>query len=195
MGKKHFIIWIFLCLIINTKAQGTHWLVNIYDYQYDMTAYVALTADGNAVTDYGNYEVAAFCGSECRGVATIRTAGGKTYGYLRIRSNQQEGEIITFKVYVKDVGREIDVNDYSVTFESQSVKGLPSSPVVLDFIPYILGDVDNSGEVDIFDAVAVVEYYLNGAYDGFNVKAADFNGDGNVDIFDAVAIVDHYQNQ
>lgn len=192
-------LWCATAIMCSLHAQDNHWSIDSYAFQYDMTIYATLTADGEAVDDLSAYEVAAFCGEECRGIGVVRTAekGGQTvkYIYLRIRSNQQEGETITFKVYSKENERETDVEDFSVIFKSLEAVGLPSSPVVLDFIPYILGDVDNSGEVDIFDAVAVVEYYLNGAYDGFNLKAADFNGDGNVDIFDAVAIVDHYQNQ
>ena len=52
-------------------AQETHWQCNIYDFQYDMTAYLDVTVDGNAISDYSNYEVAAFCGEECRGVASV----------------------------------------------------------------------------------------------------------------------------
>lgn len=137
-------MFLSLCLSLGARAQDTHWSVNIYDYQYDMTAYLALTADGEAVADYSNYEVAAFCGEACRGVATVQTADGKSYCYLRIRSNQASGETITFKVYVKDIEREVAVENYSMTFTSQSVQGMPSSPVTLDFTMPVFNLDENS---------------------------------------------------
>jgi hypothetical protein len=140
-------LFLSLCLSLGARAQDTHWSVNIYDFQYDMTVYLALNVDGEAVTDYSNYEVAAFCGDACRGVATVQTAEGKSYCYLRIRSNQASGETITFKVYVKDIDSEGDVEDYSMTFTSQSVQGMPSSPVTLDFSLYTMTfELDENSE-------------------------------------------------
>ena len=190
MKKSYFIILLFLCLALGAKAQSTHWSVNIYDYQYDMTAYIALTADGEAVTDYSEYELAAFCGDECRGVATVQTVGSKSYCYMRIRSNQDSGEAITFKVYVKDTEREVDVENYTMSFISQSVQGLPSSPVVLNFVPFIPGDADGNKKINIFDAVAIVDYILSPETTTINVKAADIDKNNKVNIFDAVAVVD-----
>lgn len=112
-----------------------HWSINIYDYQYDMTTYVTLTVDGTPVTDYADYEVAAFCGTECRGVADFRTVevGGQqvTYGYLRVRSNAASGEDITFKAYRRSMAMEMSVEDVTMPFTASAVNGLPSSPVVL----------------------------------------------------------------
>lgn len=197
--KLYAIIVLSILPLVSLHAETTHWSCDTHAYEYDMAVYFCLSINSEVITDYSNYELAAFCGEECRGVAKILTVekDGQTtaYGYLRIRSNQQEGETITFKVYVKDINREVDIEDSSITFLSQDVKGIPSNPIVFNFVPFIPGDADNSGEIDIFDAVAIVEYYLNGSLDGFNIKAADFNGDGDVDIFDAVAIVDYYLNQ
>ncbi len=190
MKKSYFIILLFLCLALGAKAQSTHWSVNIYDYQYDMSAYIALTADGEAVTDYSEYELAAFCGDECRGVATVQTVGSKSYCYMRIRSNQDSGEAITFKVYVKDTEREVDVENYTMSFISQSVQGMPSSPVVLNFVPFIPGDADGNKKINIFDAVAIVDYILSPETTTINVKAADIDKNNKVNIFDAVAVVD-----
>lgn len=190
MKKSYFIILLFLCLALGAKAQSTHWSVNIYDYQYDMTAYIALTADGEAVTDYSEYELAAFCGDECRGVATVQTVGSKSYCYMRIRSNQDSGEAITFKVYVKNIDREIDVEDYSMTFTSQAVQGLPSSPVVLNFVPYIPGDADGDGEITINDVVMTIDASLGKTNTSFIKAAADLDGDNEITINDVILIID-----
>ena len=171
------------------QAQEQHWQFDPYAWEYDMTAYLALTADGEAVTDYSNYEIAAFCGDECRGVATIQTAEGNSYCYLRIRSNQAGGETVTFKVYVKDTGRDVDVEDYTMDFVSQSVQGLPSSPVVLNFVPYIPGDVNGDGFVDAADVSAVINHILGRQNMVFNAVASDVNGDGFIDASDVSAII------
>ena len=184
------IMFLGLCLSVGARAQDTHWSVNIYDYQYDMTAYLALTADGEAVTDYSNYEVAAFCGEECRGVATIQTAGENSYCYLRIRSNQASGETITFKVFVKDTEREVDVEDYTMTFISQGVQGMPSNPVVLNFIPFIPGDADGDGEITINDVVMTIDASLDKAAPSFIKAAADLDGDNEITINDVILIID-----
>ena len=58
---------------------------------------------------------------------------------------------------------------------------------------YLLGDVNNDGEVDIFDANLVVAYY-NGTAEltAEQLLAADVNGDGDGDIFDANLIVSYF---
>ena len=184
----------FLCLLLplGAGAQDTHWKVDPYTYQYDMTAYVVLqTTDGKAIADYSDYEIAAFCGDECRGVATILTAEKddiqKQYGYLRIRSNQQQGETITFKVYNKMVKTETDIENISITFKSQNVVGLPSNPFVLEaeFVLVIPGDVNGDGAVDVADIAEIIDVMAKGTNDA----KADVNGDGAVDVADISAII------
>ena len=128
-----------LCLLlpIGVGAQGAqHWTLDPYAYQYDMTAYITVAVMGNAVSDLSDYEVAAFCGEECRGVSKIQSVekDGQTtmYGYLRIRSNHVQGENITFKVYQKSLDVELVTFDNTVIFKSQDVIGLPSSPLIIN---------------------------------------------------------------
>ena len=132
-------------------AQETHWQCNIYDFQYDMTAYLDVTVDGNVISDYSNYEVAAFCGEECRGIASLEEIPNteKKYYYLRIRSNQNEGETISFKVYDKAKAKEYSIAARTVTFSAQSMQGYPSSPMVLSAanryrLIYVLDGVEYS---------------------------------------------------
>jgi hypothetical protein len=198
MRKSIKITIAFLCAMFyqgSFAQETTHWTCSPNDFQYDMTAYIALTNDGVAVTDYSDYEVAAFCGDECRGVGEVQTVGTTSYIYMRIRSNAASGEDITFKVYTKSDDIEADVEEYTMPFVSQGVQGMPSSPVVLNFVPYIPGDPSGDKEIDVFDIVAIMDYVLEGNADDFNAKAADFNGDGEVDIFDIVELMDYILNQ
>ena len=173
--------------------ETTHWTCSPNDFQYDMTAYIALTNDGVAVTDYSDYEVAAFCGDECRGVGEVQTVGTTSYVYMRIRSEAASGEDITFKVYTKSDDIEADVEEYTMPFVSQGVQGMPSSNVVLNFVPYILGDVDGNKKINISDAVRIIDYILYGT--SINMKAANVNKDSKVNVSDAVAIVDMILNK
>ena len=193
-GKHLIILW---CCVLSlaAHAQSTHWGMDAYAYQYDMTVYFTLTEDGQPVSEFDNYEVAAFVGDECRGVGQFLTYEGTNYGYLRIRSNQQQGETIIFKVYMKDINSEVDVENYSITFASQGVMGLPSAPVAFNFIPFILGDVNNDHNVSSADLVMLAKYILNEGTTALgNIKAADMNGDGNISSADLVAIARYILN-
>ena len=53
----------------------------------------------------------------------------------------------------------------------------------------LAGDVNGDGDVDIADAVCIVNYVVGKPNTTFIAKAADVNGDGDVDIADAVRIV------
>ena len=46
-----------------------------------LTVYAQLKIDDAVVSDYSNYEVAAFVGDECRGVAEIQTKENSTWLY------------------------------------------------------------------------------------------------------------------
>lgn len=51
------------------------------------------------------------------------------------------------------------------------------------------GDVNGDGDVDIADAVCIVNHVVGKPNTTFNEAAADANGDGDIDIADAVRIV------
>lgn len=125
-----------LLYLINTgtlHAQEQHWQCDQYAWEYDMTVCFLLNLNNLAVNNMADYEIAAFCGTECRGIASIQSTEkdgqAAIYGYLRIRSNQQSGEVITFRAYDSVSEKEYDVEDYTLTFQAQNVIGLPSAPV------------------------------------------------------------------
>ena len=62
------------CLLLMTVSwamaqNGSHWQCDIYGYRYDMTVCLTLEYNGAVAPDLSDYEVAAFVGEECRGVA------------------------------------------------------------------------------------------------------------------------------
>ena len=130
-------IFSVLCMVMTIptalRAQGSGWTVNPYDFPYDMTVYAGLVMEEGMVTDYTNYEIAAFVGDECRGVAEVQAQGEKTWLYMRVRSNTSSGETVAFKLYDRAESKEYDVSE-SVTFESQARVGKPSAPMELHLI-------------------------------------------------------------
>ena len=166
------------------QAQTTHWNCDPYAYQYDMAVYFSLIVNGEAVGNMSDYEVAAFVGDECRGVAKVQTVGNTQYGYIRIRSNEAEGETVTFKVFDIDKQKETDVEDVSIPFRTDATIGLPSSPLALSIVTYICGDANSDGLVNVSDVMTIRAYILGKTVTSFNEQAADLTGDGRIAVDD-----------
>lgn len=170
-------------------AQGSGWEVNPHDYQYDMTVYAQVLADENVVTDYSNYEIAAFVGDECRGIAEVKSQGGYTWLYLRVRSNAASGETVSFKIYDAAAGKAFNAIE-TVNFESNGLLGMPSKPTTLTLKRYTLGDVNDDGEIDISDVQELTNLILSSDELSFNA-AYDFNDDGEIDISDVQSLINY----
>ena len=169
-------------------AQDSGWSVNEPDYQYDMTAYIELSLGGAVVDDYSNYEVGAFVGNECRGVAKVDSKNGYTWLYLRIWSNEASGESIELKTYDKTTGKTYRVLE-TIDFVSQSMVGQPSSPMTATVKTYTLGDVNDDGRINIADVTSTLSIMAGNSNDKFIREAADANEDGRVNIADIAKIL------
>ncbi len=160
------------------------WTVDINAYQYDMTVYAAL----DEVTDLSKYELAAFVGEECRGVAELQSkeVGGKTHYwyYLRVHSNSASGEKITFKAYDKENDKVIRIAE-SYDFASQGAIGMPSSAETLTQVKFTPGDVNDDGAIDAYDLNLLINDILKKELPASYVPAAaDINNDDAVDAYD-----------
>ena len=169
-------------------AQDSGWSVNEPDYQYDMTAYIELSLGGAVVDDYSNYEVGAFVGNECRGVAKVDSKNGYTWLYLRIWSNKASGESIELKTYDKTTGKTYRVLE-TIDFVSQSMVGQPSSPMTATVKTYTLGDVNDDGRINLADVASALSIMAGKSNDKFIREAADANEDGRVNIADIAKIL------
>lgn len=193
-----YLLTFVLTLWASALSAQSHWAFDYNQYQYQMTVWFVLQNDEVTlpVTDFNNYEVAAFVGDECRGVGTVVTGGGNTVCQIIVRSNVTTGEKITFKCYDKTAMEEKDLYGSVVDFSNLGQVGMPSDPYLLDFVrKYIPGDADGDGVVDLTDVVAVFEFFMNGEYPGLVAAAADYDGDGVIDLTDAVLIFEFYMNQ
>lgn len=168
-------------------AQESGWSVNPRDYQYDMTIYAQLVVEGQAVSDYENYEVAAFVGDECRAVGEVFSQEGYTWVYLRPRSNAASGETVTIKVYDKVKGRAVRINE-SFSFQSQGQEGEPSSPVDLTMKMYTLGDVNDDGKINVIDIQRLVSLVRTGQTSNAS-PACDIDGNGKINVLDVQKLV------
>ena len=54
---------------------------------------------------------------------------------------------------------------------------------------FIVGDVDNSGKINISDVTALINYLLSGDTEDLNLLAADVDGDGKINISDVTALI------
>ena len=181
------IVFLFITTTV-LHAQDSGWSVNEPDYQYDMTAYIELSLGGAVVDDYSNYEVGAFVGNECRGVAKVDSKNGYTWLYLRIWSNEASGETIELKTYDKTTGKTYRVLE-TIDFVSQSMVGQPSSPMTATVKTYTLGDVNDDGRINIADVASALSIMAGKSNDKFIREAADANEDGRVNIADIAKIL------
>lgn len=169
-------------------AQGSGWEMNPHDYQYDMTVYAQVLADENVVTDYSNYEIAAFVGDECRGIAEVKSQGGYTWLYLRVRSNAASGETVSFKIYDAAAGKAFNAIE-TVNFESNGLLGMPSTPTTLTLKRYTLGDVNDDGKINIADITGILAIMAGNSNVEMIKEAADVNGDSRINISDITAVL------
>lgn len=183
-----------LCVVLWASALSaqTHFACDYRQYQYDMAIYFMLQTGGENVSAPEDYEVAAFVGDECRGVGEFFTTTGAngqviSYGYLRVYSNQLNGETFSFKYYDKQADKYDNILGVSIDFVSNAVIGLPSSPQLFS-LDILMGDVNGDGLIDVADISAMTNYILERSNTVFIEAAADMNGDGSIDVSDVSAI-------
>ncbi len=105
-------------------VENPDWIAPIENnYEYQMT-YVGQVAFQGKINDNTQTMVAAFCGSECRGLANLKYEQdlGLYVFYLSIYSNELEGETITIKAHNKNTKR-MYLNCKTLTFVNDSSEG------------------------------------------------------------------------
>jgi gliding motility-associated-like protein len=132
MKLKLLIFCTYLSLIaINAKAQmPSSWTVNPNAFNYNMTvtskANVACVELANA-----NNAIAAFVGTQCRGVVTTNTTvGASQLALMVVYSNVVSGEKVNYKIYNSVNNTVYDVLD-SITFANNTQVGGLTTPVVM----------------------------------------------------------------
>ncbi|MDX1429726.1 MAG: Ig-like domain-containing protein, partial [Rhodothermales bacterium] len=119
-------------LYLNTVCSLDSWTVDPALFQYSMTLTGQLFVDG-VVSDDENDRVAAFVGSELRGVANVSDVSvGSNRVNLTVYSNNPSGETVTLRAFDASVCDVSAGTDRTFTFVSGSGLGTPEQPVAIN---------------------------------------------------------------
>lgn len=129
--KLKFITGLLLLTKITFAQVPTTWTVNPNTYSNQM--YITAKANVACVdlVNANNY-VAAFVGTQCRGVAQTSVVAGANYiGNLTIHSNVASGEKVKFQIFNSVTNQVLAVLD-SIVFSQNTTMGNPLNPFVLN---------------------------------------------------------------
>ncbi len=149
-GKTLTSLIVLLMTVCASAFAGLHdesWAVNPSDYRYDMSLYFDM--EGQDFDDMSSFEIGAFVDDECRGLAEkLELPDGGSCLYMRIRSNEAEGEKLAFYMKDKTTGQIVTVrgeDGSELVFKADSRIGLPSEPFMME--PYYTATFKIDGEV------------------------------------------------
>lgn len=107
-----------------------------------------------------------------------------------------EGDIINVTL---DISSNVADGDYTIRLKDivlSDVNNTEYHPAdvgaIISVSTYTLGDVDNSGAVNINDVVCIINFILNKANGVFIEDAADVDGSGTININDVVTLINRY---
>ncbi|MBQ2585527.1 MAG: C10 family peptidase, partial [Bacteroidaceae bacterium] len=139
----------------------------------------------SCVTFTGNVKAYACSGNRCYELGTIISPYdlGPGYYYSNISRSFTLPSTIptgTYRIIMKaqQTGSSVEKEVYTAEAPEVQING--------SFLP---GDVDMSGEVNITDVVALVNYILSNDNSSSALSTGDMDGNGSIDITDVVALV------
>ena len=107
-----------------------------------------------------------------------------------------EGDILNITL---DISNTIADGDYTIRIADIVLSDVNSTEfhpndagAILTVKSYTLGDVDNSGAININDVVCIINYILNKTTGTFIEDAADVDGNGSININDVVTLINRY---
>lgn len=96
------------------------WSYDVHAYP-DVTTIIAQLYIMEQMADLDRYTVGAFCGEECRGIASV--VGDKLF--ITVHGTVKDNETISFRVYDETKGESLSVSE-TIVFEGQSLGNLKS---------------------------------------------------------------------
>jgi hypothetical protein len=158
--------------------------VDIYKYAENMTIFGQVRQNGVALGS--DAVVAVYCGDELRGKGRPFTSGLHTnIIYIQVYG-ETKGDALTFKV---STGGEVVEVDQGLTYQVNGEVGGPDNYYYIDLpSPYVRGDANGDGVVNVTDIMAVANYILKIQMQTFVEAAADVNGDSSVNVTDIMGI-------
>lgn len=200
--KKTILTRLFVSFVLALGASAlsaqTHWSYTPGTYQEDMRFFFELRQDG-VVLDLDKYEVAAFIGDECRGIATkesqVVSESTIYYGRIQVEAASTEaGATITFKAYNKSTEKEIDIaTDVAYTFTANTTVGTLSELKQFELKPDVIkGDVNGDTQITAQDASLVLQAVAGKITLSANqIEAGNVNGDEGLTAQDASLILQY----
>ena len=178
----------FFAMTTMLHAQESGWTVDEHDYHYQMSVYAKLEINETDVSADEKYEVAAFVGDECRGIATRDSKDGYNWLWMFVRSNSASGEKITFKVCDKKTQQVKKIAE-TVDFVADGQIGTASSPTAFTQAKYTLGDVNDDEQINIADVTSILSIMAGNQSDSLIRDAADVNEDGAINVADVTSVL------
>jgi hypothetical protein len=182
---------VVLPILMNNKAQITGLQFDLY---LPAGVSVALNARGkNDITVTGRMEESYSISSNTMADGSIRVTG------LSLDSTPFTGNTGAIINVVLKVDASIADGNYQLQLKNITLSDVTgtyykpaNSSCILAVKSFMLGDVDGSGEVNINDAVCIVNHILNKTPANFIAAAADLDGSGEININDAVVLINKY---
>jgi hypothetical protein len=126
-----------LAVDLTVSCHSPDWIVDPTEYEHTMTMVAELDIGGTISTDPDD-KVAAFVGSQLRGVANLEMGVSSHVAFLTVYSNRASGETVRFKVWHADSCRLYNSTLEHYAFVSNGRIGSAESPVTLtatDVVP------------------------------------------------------------
>ncbi len=124
-------------------------------------------------------------------VALVSSA--ETYSYLKF--TKANGSTVTCSV----AGIKITYDNSNITVTNDEGTTTIALADVQDMYftneagdsSFLLGDVNDDGNVDIADVTKIIDYMLTNDASGFNLEAGDCDSNGNISISDVIKLIDY----
>ena len=159
-----------------------------YDEDGTRTVNVSITSQ-EGVTAEGN----TLLGSEDGGTTTV---DGNSEGYeffcLSLNAKSEEGSIGFY--WGADNGGPFTIGAHKAYLALPMLQSSPVSYIPLRIVPYLLGDANGDGVVNVADVMVVVNYILGKEPPIIKLKRSDVNSDQIVNVTDAMGIVNIIMN-
>lgn len=161
-----------------------------------ISASAATNYDSGATQFTNTNAVPAEAGKQATILVQAKTDSALTEGDIYY-IDQEEASAAATKWATIKFAAALDDGDYVIKMGGEGVAtiatedvhvGTPVGPT------YTLGDVDNNGDIDTVDALAVVNHFLEKVIltDEGALAAAEITGDGDIDTLDALEIVNYF---
>ena len=152
--------------------------------KYSANEYVVHLPEGMKIAKVSFYGYDNYADAD----AYIKKFNGTTYGATDYVFPAKTGS--DNFVYVTHT---FDVSDAPITDEFSFSIGSKQCCLIITLFeaqdtPYIVGDVNGDGKVDVSDYIGVANHILGSTQEGFNEKAADVDGNGSIDVSDYIGV-------